>query len=199
MEEKIVTVDRQKLLTQLSLKNGLIIAAVSVVLSLVLYFINPLMAYTSLWLGLVLFVLFIALLVYAGKTIRTDAGGFWTFGEAFKSFLIMGLIIASLSTLYNVLLMTVIDPELPVKAGAAIDENTRSMMEKFGSTSEQIDEAMAKAGNNADKLKITPKNVVTSFGVSLAVYGVLALILAAILKKTNQNAPRIQDGFETTE
>ena len=185
MEEKLNTPEeRQKTLTGLSAKNGLIIGLVSVVLSLVIYFVDPLMAYTSIWLGLGLFILFIGLLVYAGKTVRTEVGGFWTFGEAFKSFLVMGLIIATLSTLYNVVLMTVIDPELPVKAGAAIDENTVAMMKKFGAAQEQIDEAMAKNGNNAEKLKITPKNVITSFGISLAVYGVFALILAAIMKKS---------------
>ncbi|MBC7566809.1 MAG: DUF4199 domain-containing protein [Pedobacter sp.] len=175
--------ERQKLLNGLSAKNGLIIAVVSVVLSLVIHFIDPLLAYTSIWLGLVLFVLFVGLLVYAGKTVRSEVGGFWSFGEAFKSFLIMGLIIAATSTVYNAVLMTVIDPELPVKAGAAIDDNTVAMMKKFGAGQDQIDEAMAKAGSNADKLKITPKNVVTSFGISLAIYGVFALILAAIMKK----------------
>ena len=175
--------ERQKLLNGLSAKNGLIIALVSVVLSLVIHFIDPLLAYTSIWLGLTLFVLFIGLLVYAGKTVRAEVGGFWTFGEAFKSFLIMGLIIAAISTVYNVVLMTVIDPDLPVKAGSAIDDNTVAMMKKFNATQEQIDEAMAKSGSNADKLKITPKNVITSFGISLALYGVFALILAAIMKK----------------
>jgi len=176
--------ERQKLLNGLSAKNGLIIALVSVVLSLVIHFVDPLLSYTSIWLGLGMFILFIGLLVYAGKTVRTEAGGFWTFGEAFKSFLIMGLIIAATSTLYNVILMTVIDPDLPVTAGAAIDENTVAMMKKFGAAQEQIDEAMAKSGSNADKLKITPKNVITSFGIALAIYGVFALILAAIMKKS---------------
>ncbi|MEJ7558802.1 MAG: DUF4199 domain-containing protein [Pedobacter sp.] len=175
--------ERQKLLNGLSAKNGLIIGLVSVVLSLVIHFIDPLMLFTSWWVGLVLMVVFIALLVYAGKTIRTDLGGFWTFGEAFKSFLIMGLIITALSTVYNVVLRTVIDPDLPAKAGAATDENAQAMMAKFGMQQEQIDEAMAKQGSAESKLKVTPKNVVTDFGISLAVFGVFALILAAIMKK----------------
>lgn len=175
--------DKQKLITQLSLKNGLIIGGISIVISLVLYFVDPVMSYTNFWIGICLFVFFVAILVYAGKSIRKEVGGYWTFGEAFKSFLIMALVISALSTTYNVLLMTVIDPELPAKAGAAIDENTRAMMLKFGANEDQVEEAMAKAGSNVEKLQITPKNVVTSFGVSLAIYGVFSLILAAILKK----------------
>ncbi|RZL06434.1 MAG: DUF4199 domain-containing protein [Pedobacter sp.] len=176
--------ERQKLLNGLSAKNGLIIGLVSVVLSLVIHFIDPLLLYTSMWIGLVLFIVFIALLVYAGRTIRIEAGGYWTFGEAFKSFLIMGLIITVLSTVYNVVLMTVIDPDLPARAGAAADQNAEALMAKFGMQQEQIDEAMAKQGKGEDKLKVTAKNTVTNFGVSLAIFGVFALILAAIMKKS---------------
>lgn len=52
--------ERQKLLNGLSAKNGLIIGIVSVVLSLVIHFIDPLMLYTSMWIGLVLMVIFIS-------------------------------------------------------------------------------------------------------------------------------------------
>ena len=176
--------ERSKLLTQLSLKNGLIIGAASIVLSLVMYFIDPLMAFTNWWVGLIMIVVFLGLLVYAGQSIRKEAGGFWTFGEAFKSFLIMSLIITATSTVYSIVLMKVIDPDLPARAGAAIDENTRAMMAKFITDEDQLEEALAKSGSGQSKLEITGKNLVTSVGVSLAIYGVLSLILAAIMKKT---------------
>ncbi len=175
--------EKQRLINSLSLKNGLIIGAISVVLSLVMYFIDPLMAFTNWWVGLILIVVFLALLVYAGQSIRKEVGGFWTFGEAFKSFLIMGLIITAISTVYNVMLMKVIDPDLPARAGAAIDENTRTMMAKFITDEEQLEKALAESGSGQSKLEITGKNLVTGIGVSLAIYGVLSLILAAIMKK----------------
>ncbi|RZL61520.1 MAG: DUF4199 domain-containing protein [Pedobacter sp.] len=175
--------DKSTLITKLSLKYGFILAAVSIVISLTLYFINPVMLYTNFALPLIILVIFIALLVFSGITIRKEIGGYWTFGEAFKSFLIIALILAITSVLYNVVLMTLIDPDLPAKAAAAIEESQRSMMEKFGMASEQIDEAMAKAGNMQEKLAPTFKNSFTSFGVSVAMYAVLGLILAAILKK----------------
>ncbi|MHA4894818.1 DUF4199 domain-containing protein [Pedobacter sp. PWIIR3] len=176
--------EKQKQINSLSLKNGLIIGAISVVLSLAMYFIDPLMAFTNWWIGICMIILFLALLVYSGKTIRQEVGGYWTFGEAFKSFLIMGLIITAISTVYNVVLMKVIDPDLPARAGAAIDENTRAMMTKFITDKDQLEEALAKSGSGQSKLEITGKNLVTSIGVSLAIYGVLSLILAAIMKKT---------------
>ena len=185
--------ERASLLTKLSAKNGLIISAVTIVISLTMYFIDPLMAYTSFWVGILLFVVFIGLLVYAGITIRKEVGGYWTFGEAFKSFLVMALILAALSTLYNVVLMAVIDPSLPETAGAVLDENSRAMMAKFGMDEDKIEEAVAQSGSNVDRLKITPKNVVTSFGAMLAVYAVIALIMAAILKKKE---PLYKQGIE---
>lgn len=170
-------------LTTLAKNNGLIIAIISVVISLVLHFVNPLMIYTTFWLPVVLFFVFIGLLVYAGTAIRKQLGGYWTFGDAFKAFLIMALIISAITTLYNVVLMKVIDPELPKKAAVAVEQAQRQMMDKMGLTTEQVDEALAKNGNMEEKLTPSIKNVVSSFGISLALYAILSLILAAILKK----------------
>jgi len=175
--------DKSALISKLALKNGLMLAGVSIILSLTLHFIDPVLIYTSFAAQIGIFVLFIALLVVVGINIRKEIGGFWTFGEAFKAFLIVSLILALTATLYNVVLMKFIDPDLPQKAAAAIEDAQRAMMEKFGMASEQIDEAMAKAGNMQEKLEPTFKNIFTSFGVSLALYGVLSLILSAILKK----------------
>ena len=175
--------DKNKLITQLSLKNGLILAVVWIVIYALLYFINPVMIFTNFWISLVIWIIVIVLLVIIGKNIRTEIGGFWTFGEAFKSFLIIALILSFTSVLYNVVLIKVINPRYPAEAAAAIQESQKAMMEKFGVSSDQIDEAMAKTGNMEEKLQPTVKNMTTNFGYSIAVYGVLALILAAILKK----------------
>jgi len=175
--------DKSTLISKLSLKYGLTLAAVSVVISLTCHFINPVMLYTNFLAPLGILVVFIALLVVVGLNIRKEVGGFWTFGEAFKSYLIIALILAITAVLFNVILMTLIDPDLPATAAAAIEESQRKMMEGFGMSGEQVDEALAKAGNMQEKLQPTFKNSLTSFGVSIAMYGVLSLILAAILKK----------------
>ncbi|MGY3052287.1 putative Tic20 family protein [Pedobacter sp. UYEF25] len=175
--------DKNKLITLLSLKNGLILAAVWIVIYAVLYFINPVMIFTNFWISLVIWVVVIVLLVIIGKSIRTEIGGFWTFGQAFKSFLIIALILSFTSVLYNVVLIKVINPNYPAEAASAIQDSQKAMMEKFGASSDQIDEAIAKSGNMEEKLQANVKNMTTNFGYSIAVYGVLALILAAILKK----------------
>ena len=175
--------DKSAQISQLSLKYGFILAAVSIVVSLTLHFINPVLVYTSFAAQIGIFILFIALLVVSGINIRKEIGGYWSFGEAFKAFLIISLILAITATLYNVILMKFIDPDLPAKAAAAIEDAQRAMMAKFGLGNEEIDEALAKAGNMQEKLEPTFKNILTSFGVSIAMYGVLSLILSAILKK----------------
>lgn len=175
--------DKSALISKLSLKYGFILAAVSLVLSFTLHFINPVMMYTNFALPFIVLIIFLVLLVFVGITIRREIGGFWTFGEAFKSFLIISLILALTAVLYNILLMKVVDPDLPAKAAAAIEESQRAMMTKFGMGNDEIDAALEKAGNMQEKLEPTLKNSFTSFGVSLAMYGFLSLILAAILKK----------------
>lgn len=175
--------DKNKLITQLSLKNGLILALVWIVIYGILYFINPVMIFTNFWISLIIWIVVIVFLVIIGKNIRKEIGGFWTFGQAFKSFLIIALILSFTSVLYNFILIKVVNPEYPSEAATAIQDSQRAMMEKFGATSDQIDDAIAKSGNMEDQLKPTLKNMTTNFGYSIAVYGVLALILAAILKK----------------
>jgi hypothetical protein len=64
-----------------------------------------------------------------------------------------------------------------------IDAKTREFMLGVGMSEEQVEQEMAKAGSGADRLEVNFKNTVTSFGVVLALYGVISLILAAILKK----------------
>ena len=177
-------VDKNKLITQLSLKNGLLLSLVWIVIFALLYFINPVIIFTSFWISLVVWVLMIALLVFVGMNTRKEIGGFWTFGQAFKSFLIISLILAFTSVLYNFVLVKVINPNYPVEAGVAIRESQKSMMEKLGVPEDKIDEAIEKAGNPADQLRPTIKNTTTGFGVSIAVYGIISLILAAIMKKT---------------
>jgi prepilin signal peptidase PulO-like enzyme (type II secretory pathway) len=175
--------ERSKLITQLSLKNGFILALISIVISLLMHFVDPMLAYKSSMLMLSLMIVYIGLMVYAGITIRKEIGGYWTFGEAFKAFLIISLVICISSTLYNVVLMGIVDPTLAERGGELIDAKTREFMLGVGMSEEQVEQEMAKAGSGADRLEVNFKNTVTSFGVVLALYGVISLILAAILKK----------------
>lgn len=176
-------VDKDKLITQLSLKNGLILALVWLVIYSLLYFINPVMIFTNFWIPLLIWVILIVLLVMVGISTRKEVGGFWTFGQAFKSFLIISLILSFTSVIYSLVLVKVINPNYPTEAAAAIQDSQKAMMVKFGVPPEKIDEAIAKAGNPAEKLQPTLKNLTINFGVSIAVFGVISLILAAILKK----------------
>lgn len=175
--------NKNKMITQLSLKNGLILALVWIVIYAVLYFINPVMIFTNFWISLVIWVVLITLLVIIGKNIRKEIGGFWNFGQAFKSFLIISIILSFTSVIYSVILIKVINPDYPTEAASAIQDSQKAMMEKLGVGSDQIDAAMAKAGDQSEKLQPTLKNLTTNFGVSMAIYGILSLILAAILKK----------------
>ncbi len=175
--------EKNKQITSLSLKNGLILGIISIVLSATLYFVDPLFVITHFWVALIVGILNIVLLVVFGLNIRKEIGGFWNFSQAFKSFLIISLILIISTTIYSIVIVKIVNPDYPAQAASALIDAQKKMMSSFNLSPDQIDEAIAKAGNMEEKFQPSVKNLTTNFAISLAIYAVISLILAAILKK----------------
>jgi hypothetical protein len=171
---------------QASVKPGLTIGLVSLVLTYVAYFIDSSLL-ASGWFGLVALVVFFVLIIYFGKQYRSDLGGFMSFGTAFN-FSFITMIISGLVTLVGqILLFHVIDPSLPQVLGELSFETSLSMMESFGQNPdalapEMLDEMKANAESN-----FTLAGQLKNFGFGLIAYAIIALILAAILKKRDKS------------
>ena len=126
------------------IKWGLITAAVSIILTMLLYVID----YTIMVQVKFLFIslaIYLGITIYAGIDYRKSIGGFMPFGSAWKhGFLVLALS-GLVGTLFSLVLYNVIDPELPEKLVDASIENTRAIMENFGAPEEAMDEALEKA------------------------------------------------------
>lgn len=167
------------------LNSGLILGILSVVITFIVYFINP-ATLVSGWYGFVMLVVFFGALIYFGIQYRKSRGGYMDFGPAF-SFSFIALLVAGLiSQLGSALLYNVIDPALP---GILVEEsmdNAIAMMERFGAadslSSDQIDEMRDNASSN-----FTILGQSKTFGISLFIYAFISLILGAIIKKRDKS------------
>jgi hypothetical protein len=168
-------------LFQHALRWGLIVGAVSIVLTGTLYAID----YTMLanWkTGIFVFALFIGLAIYAGINYRGEAGGYLTYGKAFQHAFILMAVSGLLSTIFNIVLYTIIDPELPDKLAEATMETTRAMMERFGMPEDQMDKALEDARQRTQN-QFTAVGLVMSYGIGLIIYAILSSITSIFVKK----------------
>ncbi|EMS30953.1 hypothetical protein C943_02741 [Mariniradius saccharolyticus AK6] len=177
--------ENQQTPVKAGLNAGLILGIVSVVLTFLIYFISP-ESLASFSTGMVILAIFLGALIFLGIQYRKSIGGFMDFGTGFK-FAFIALIIAGLIGIVgNFLLYNVVDPELPGVLVEAQLETTMAMMERFGAadamTPEQIDEIRNGAASN-----FTLVGQLKGFGFALIFYGIVALIVAAIIKKRDKS------------
>jgi Na+/H+-dicarboxylate symporter len=164
-----------------ALKNGAILGVISIAITLLLYVAD----YTLMadWkVGLLSFAIFIGYAIYAGINYRKEIGGFIDFGKAFQHGFIIFAVSALISTLFNIVLYTVVDPELPSKLTEASVEAAAKMMENFGMPEEQMDEALEKTREDTAK-RFTVGGLATGYLFALIFCAIFALITGAIVKK----------------
>lgn len=169
-------------LRQNAVKHGLILGAISIVMTLLFYVIDYTLLAT-IKVGLISLVVFLGYGIYAGISYRKEIGGFLSFKNAFLHGFALFAISALLSTIFNIVLYTVVDPELPAKLTEVTIQNTQEMMAGFGMPEgEQMDEALAKARTDAEG-RYTVGGLALGYVWALIGCAVFALISGAIVKK----------------
>jgi hypothetical protein len=178
MEE---TTTPQVSLFQHAAKWGLIFGGASIALTAVAYAVD----YTLLadWkFGIFIFLILLGATIYAGLNYRNQIGGFLTYGKAFQHGFILLAISGIISTLFTLLLYTVIDSELPAKLTDVTIENTQKMMEGFGMPEDKLDQAMEDAKERA-KGQFSAFGLVKAYGFGLIFYAIISLITSIFVKK----------------
>jgi uncharacterized membrane protein len=184
---------------KLGMRYGLLIAGISVVLSIVFRIVNPLMQFTNLWVQLFSAAVGIALLVIFGMEIRKNIGGYWSFGTAFKALMTMSVFVILISVLYSFILFKFVDPDMPTKINDATEAVMTERLAKMGMDQDKIDETAKMFHNGEFKAKMEPtlKNEAVAIGYLLLFYAVVNLIIAACIKK-NQPRNTLEDAIDPT-
>jgi len=175
----------KQLLYNLSFRNGLIIGGISALLTIIFFFINPLIQYTNFVVPILSLVIVIALLVILAIDIRKRIGGFWSFGQAFLSLFIMSVCLVVIGLVLNFIIIK-LNPTLPQRINDALSDVTSQRLEKLGMDQTQIDNTtkMYTDGEFIAKLEPSIVNELVGLGGGLAFYAVISLIVAACVKKT---------------
>jgi hypothetical protein len=168
-------------LRQNAIKHGLILSAISIVLTLGYYVIDYTLLAT-IKIGLLSLAIFLGYGIYAGIAYRKEIGGFISFKHAFIHGFVVFAFSALISTIFNILLYTVIDPDLGQNLTDVSVQNAEEMMRNFGMPEDQMDEALEKARADAAH-RYTVSGLALGYVWALIGCAVFALISGAIVKK----------------
>ncbi len=164
--------------TQIALKNGLILSAISIVFSLII-FMTGMMAKGFagiLGIGILSLIISIVIMTNAVKKHRDeDLGNAISFKRVFMLCLLMFVVSTIIGQIFSYFYTNFINPSVVQDT----IEATRNMMEGFGADESVIDEAMAKAESDMKNPMSTLKN---SLG-GIIFGAIVSLIIAAIMKK----------------
>lgn len=126
---------------------------------------------------------FIALSCYFSVLLRKSIGGYWDFSTALKNIFIMLAISGVLSTIASSA-MNVVYPTLQEEAMDNMLNVTIEGLEAMGAPDEQIDATVESIEEQREMLgTLSIGQVIKGLAISLILYFVFALILAAIFKK----------------
>jgi hypothetical protein len=178
MEE---TTESKPSLFQNAIRWGVIFGIVSITLTIIAYVVDySLLA--NLKFGLFIIAVLIGAVIYAGITYRKSIGGFIPYGKAFQHGFVMLAISGIISTLFTIVLYTVIDTELPKKLADVSIENAQKMMEGFGMPEDQMEKALDDARKNSEN-QFSALGLVKGYGFLLIFYAIISLITSLFVRR----------------
>jgi hypothetical protein len=171
---------------------GLIIASVGIFYTLMAYLVN-LELLVNTFAGLGLWALNMVLLIVAITQVKKAFGGYISFKEAFSTFILTYIISALVSSVFGILLFSVIDPEAADRVQELIIETTVNMMERFGAPEDSITEQVEQLESTN---QFSASNQVRGFFTGIVLYAIIGLIVAAVMKK---NKPEFIDQLDDSQ
>jgi len=166
-----------------SINNGLFLGVAMVISSYVLYLANPKMFFSAK--SIVLLMIFIIVLIKAGRDARTENGGFISFKEVFINMFVTGAIGTLLCTSFELVLFNFIDPglidiqkEIALEAAEKVTEMLGGLSEEYEVAFEQEIEKIEES--NPASMAATIKNY---FARLIAPVALLSAIIGLVIKR----------------
>ncbi|MBB69332.1 MAG: DUF4199 domain-containing protein [Flavobacteriaceae bacterium] len=164
-----------------SINLGLYLGATLAAIVVVIYAVNfDLMV--EWWLSFALLTVVIAFGVVAAKQAKNNNDGLLSFKEAFVNYFLTIVVGTAISSVVGIVIFNVIDPEAAAHLNEQILLESKQMMEEFGMPQEVMATALDEASKK-DNFSIGSQ--LQSYVFSLALYTIIGLIVALIVKKIN--------------
>ena len=162
-------------------KNGLIYGVLSIIITLVLYMVNPKLMKDwkiSLLIGFGVSLFF---MINAAREEKSLNDGILTYGEALKTTFTVLAVGSFLGTIFSYILFNFIDPSLLDLMQETAIKTTESMMKSFGAPQEEIDKAIETMEDNP--VNFSPGRAAIQYISALFFALIYALIVSAFVKK----------------
>jgi len=164
-----------------AINYGLYLGALLSIISVVICAVN-LDLFTEWWLGIILFILVIVYGVVSALKSKKILDGFISFKQAFASYFITIAVGTLIATVVGIAIFTYIDPEAATYLNEQILILSKQTMERFGAPQEVIQAAIEEAST---KNNFSLGMQAQAFVFRLAIYAVIGLIIALIVKKSD--------------
>ena len=126
------------------------------------------------------YVILIALAVVGAQAEKKAHAGFLEFREALKVCFLVFVIALLLQTIYSYILMNYINVNFRQAVEKEVLNRTEKLLRNFGLPQDKIDETLAK---ESGKNQYTPGKILQGLMISYIVSFLVALVIAAIVKK----------------
>lgn len=165
-----------------ALMYGAILGFISILLTVIYYVTNLIVANWTQWLSLVVTIVALAWCLVAYR--NEYLGGYASYGKIFVMALVMGIVSLILTTIFSFILHTYIDPDLIEKIRLAAEEKVMNNRRIPESQQEFVIERMSK---NFEKGRMMVMGLIGG----AVMYAILGLILAAFIKKEETPAAQV--------
>ncbi len=155
---------------------GAIVGFVGILLSVIFYVMDLAVASWTQWVSLLISVV---ILIYCLSMYKKESlGGFASFGQLWRMTLVIGIVATVIGTIFNYILMGLIDPELIGKMQLAAEQK---MLNNPRIPESVMDSALERMENNMNLKRITIMGLI----MGPVLYAIIGLIVAAFMKKNN--------------
>jgi hypothetical protein len=163
-----------------ALKWGMFLGALMIVLAFLLLEINYKLI-ADIKTGLLVILLVLGFTIYGGINFRNKSGGALSYGDSYQHGIAMMAVGGFIYSIYNLLLYTVIAPELP---GKLIEVSIQKEEAELSEDGKEIIDSAVESARKSGAAKFSISGVLTGYPIVLIFYAVCALITALFVRKS---------------
>ncbi|MBW2961459.1 DUF4199 domain-containing protein [Mesonia aestuariivivens] len=169
-------------LKKLAGKYGIVLGIVLALMTIVSYFFY-LELFTKWWTRILTFVIILSIAIIGSYQCKKASSEIYTYKKAFTSYFIIILIGLLIYTATNYLIFNILDPNAADFVLAKTIEMTKSFMENFGASQEDINNSIKTL---TQENQFSLKNQILGLCSNLVIYILIGLLVSLGLKENKQ-------------